>query len=303
MDWDYELPGDVTDYVRDIFRTCNEETSAFVTAQPNVHETTLDHSLIHHLSRQARPQLLPSEWLVRIETHYLGSGRHFGVWEIADIGLLVVFRKSGCVMRTKVGLLQCKRLYANEQKYDEDEYQDYAIGFGRLFGVDEESDSVFSHRQFTFTEESRYKALKAGADQRKNIDDYVNVSGIPVFYLFYNPWQIPWSVVLPVEGDEKLPPKCSVGCRVVPADVVDAILGNLTDAVSPSYAEVCRGLPDAFGQPEHGGGWRLEHFVTELLRCRHGYYSDKGMDARFKNLFTGRTAAIAAALSITIDAP
>ena len=303
MAWDLELPGDVVDYVQTVFRSCNEQTSAFVTTQPNVHETTLDHSLIHHLNRQALPQRMPSEWVVSIETHFLGGGRHFGMWEIADIGFLVIFRKAGQVKRTKVGLLQCKRLYPNEQAYDEAGREDYVVGFGRLFGIAEEPQAVFGPRQYTFTEASRYKTLRRGSDQSRNIDDYVNVSGIPVFYLFYNPWQIPWSAVLPVEGEERLPSSCDVGCRVVPADAVDRTLAALADTASPSYADVCNGLPGRLQADEHRGGWALEHFVIELLMCREGYRSDEGLDARFQQLFGARTAPIAAALSITIDAP
>lgn len=303
MAWDLELPHDVVEYVRSVFRRCNEQTSAFMTAQPNVHEVTLDHAFIHHLDRMARPQLLPSKWLVTIETHFLGGGRHYGLWEIADIGVLVVFRKSGRVERTKVGLLQSKRLYPNEQSYDEAEHEDYLRGFGRLFGVDKGVDEIFLGRQYTFAEDSQYRAFRRNAKQHKNIDAYELVSGIPVYYLFYNPWLIPWTVTLPVEHADKLPPKCSCGCRVVPTGVLNDALKGVARGASPSYADVRDGLPKAFKPEEHPGGWRLEYFITELLSCRLGYYSDSGLDNQFQQLFGARTAAIASAFSVTIDSP
>lgn len=131
--WDIELPDDVVDWVRHVFRECNEQTSALMTRIPNVHEGSLDHAFIYQFSRFSAPHRVPSDWLVTIENHFLGGRRHFGGWEIADIGLLVFFRKAGKVLRSKVGLLQSKRLYSNEQPYDEDTVEDYMVGFRRLY--------------------------------------------------------------------------------------------------------------------------------------------------------------------------
>jgi hypothetical protein len=72
------------------------------------------------------PRTLTSGWTVRIATHYLGGGRHYGEWngwerrwEVADIGVLVMFREAGKLRRTKVALLQSKRLYPDEQEFEE----------------------------------------------------------------------------------------------------------------------------------------------------------------------------------------
>src|SRR5436190_1161126 len=106
---------------------------------PTVHEASLDLTFIERLSSYATPVRLDSEWLVRIDAHYLGGGRHFGEWEVADIGLLVIFRRGTKIVRTKVGLLQSKRLYPDEQEFNEDEAIDYMVGFARLMKAPEES--------------------------------------------------------------------------------------------------------------------------------------------------------------------
>jgi len=132
------IPDDVRDWVRHVFETCSSRTSRKISRIPTVHETSLDLTFIEHFSQFAAAVRLPSEWLIRVDTHYLGGGRHFGQWEIADIGLIVLFRRGGRLVRSKVALLQAKRLYPVEQDFSEDKPVDYAVGFGRLLEPDEE---------------------------------------------------------------------------------------------------------------------------------------------------------------------
>ena len=170
--------------------------------------------------------------------------------------------------------------------------------------ADEEPERVFGNRLFTFNAECKYKAFRLGAKQEENIAAYIDVSGIPVYYLLYNPWQLPWSVTVPITNGGQLPEACSVGCRVVPSPLLHRAFKGRPENSSPSYSDVCDALPGEFEPGQHPGGWTLEHFAAELLlKCREGYHSDEGLDARFQQLFGGRTQAIAAALSITIDAP
>lgn len=93
-------------------RVCRDKSSHVDQAysDTNTHETSLDLTVIEQLSQVASPLRFSGEWLVRLDTHYLGGGRHFGSWEIADLGVLVVFRRRGVVERVKVALLQSKRL-------------------------------------------------------------------------------------------------------------------------------------------------------------------------------------------------
>ena len=117
----FPIPDDVRDWVRHVFAACGSRTSRKISRIPTVHETSLDLTFIEHFSQFASAVRLPSEWLIRVDTHHLGGGRHFGQWEIADIGLLVLFRRRGRLIRPKVALLQAKRLYPVEQDFSEDE--------------------------------------------------------------------------------------------------------------------------------------------------------------------------------------
>ena len=71
------------------------------------------------------PVTTSSGWTVNIATHFLVRGRHFAEWpgqrrwEIADIGVRILFRRGGTLLRSKVALLQSKRLYAYEIDWDE----------------------------------------------------------------------------------------------------------------------------------------------------------------------------------------
>ena len=67
-------------------------------------ETTLDQSLIGHLAESSAPFRFPSNW---IHTS-LAEEDPGGKWEIADIGPLIVFRRPGHVIGTKLALLQIR---------------------------------------------------------------------------------------------------------------------------------------------------------------------------------------------------
>lgn len=170
------IPTDVQTWLRGTFRSCNERVSSVMTRVPTTHETALDMAFIEHFTSMAAPVQFPSGWMVEVSTHFLGGGRHFGDWpelprrwEIADIGFLVLFRQNGKLIRSKVALLQSKRLYPDELEWDEDNPLDYAIGFGRLFRPDDDWATVVAPHHFTFTEHSRYKALMTGVQQYKAI--------------------------------------------------------------------------------------------------------------------------------------
>src|SRR5688572_12983193 len=83
------IPADVTEWIRTVFRECNERITEKLSNNPNLPEESLDLTWIEHLSQYASPVTLGSLWTVKIETHYLGGLRHFRNWEIADIGVLM----------------------------------------------------------------------------------------------------------------------------------------------------------------------------------------------------------------------
>jgi len=95
-------------------------------------------NLISSFARHQAPVRLPSDWIIRIDAHFIGGGRHFGTWEVADIGLMMVFRRKGKVVKSKLSLLQSKKLYANPLRYVEEDPYERRFGLGRLIVTDEE---------------------------------------------------------------------------------------------------------------------------------------------------------------------
>ena len=85
------LPNDVIRRIERVFGECKDRVTRKPAPIPTVHETSLDLTFIEHLSQVAVPYQLPSKWVVRMDTHYLGGGRHFGSWEIADIDFIATF--------------------------------------------------------------------------------------------------------------------------------------------------------------------------------------------------------------------
>ena len=223
----FAIPADIILWIRTVFAEMNQRASAKLSRIPNIHETSLDMTLIEQLSHYAAPVRFPSDWLLRLDTHYLGGPRYWGRWEIADIGILVAFRRGGIVQQTKVALLQSKRLYPEEVEAPaEDHPVDYEVGFARLLETEQEFRSVTKNRKFTFTRNSRYRAFDYHGEQYDAILKYMTDTAIPVHYLFHNPLTLPSTAVLPViaKEEELDAHSCEVGCRVVRAQVVDGRL-------------------------------------------------------------------------------
>ena len=89
---DFEIPDDVTNHVKAIFASCNNSVAIDLSKFPAIHEESLDSNLISCFARNQQPVNLASNWVVRIDAHFIGGGRHFETWEVADIGLMMVFR-------------------------------------------------------------------------------------------------------------------------------------------------------------------------------------------------------------------
>jgi hypothetical protein len=305
------LPADVQTWLRNSFQSCNEHVSAVLSRVPTNHETTLDMSFIDHFAGIASPFQFPSGWVVQVSTHYLGGGRHVGDWpglprrwEIADIGILVLFRQRGRLIRSKVALLQSKRLYPDELEWDEDNPLDYVVGFGRLMQPDDDWADVIAPRPFSFTPQSRYKALVTGVNQYKAIAQYEAERQIPVYYLLYNPWQIPHTVTFPLAAGYEVHGACEVGCRIVSAQQLRTALDGQPEGHSPAYEELEGHLPDPFTDEHNRSGWRFEHFIVDLLlECETGYIANSPDDGGLNYIFNRRTGPISAALALTIEAP
>ncbi len=246
-----EVPEDVVDWVREVFRDCVERISRKICLAPNCPEPSLDTTFIEHLSQHSSPRALESGWTVRIDTHFLGGLRHFyNKWEIGDIGILMHFRHDGSVVRSKAATLQSKRLYPNGRQVTEDLMVDYEMGFGRLHDPEDARVPLYHATEFKFDSESSYNALGAHSEQFEAISEYGKKSKVPVFYQFYNPLVLPFKQMVPLHSDSCNHPLV-FGTRILPAADVHSILAPKPKNYSPSVADL-GGAKDPFG-------WSLEY--------------------------------------------
>ena len=295
------IPKDVFDYVQKVFRTCNRRLGKKLTAVPNASEPSLDLTMIEQLSQFSAPTTLPSDWTVRIDTHYLGGLRHFGRWEVADIGVLAFLSQAGQMVRNKVALLQSKRLYPDSGEIDEEEAVDYSIGFARLLPAGPSVTSMAIQHVFSFSEQSKYRALHVRDNQWCAIEQYQQHRHIPIYYLLYNPWRIPFTQTFPLTHRSLLHKKPTAGCRVIPASVLMASLSEKPDGYSPEFQEIC-GLIQ--GHVHHRFGWKIEYFVSHLLLgCTQGRIFRDTTETDLEALFSRRSGPIAAAIGINIEMP
>ncbi len=298
---DIVLPSDVQWYIREVFASCNQRASSKLSSIPTSHETSLDLTFVEHFSQFAAPVAFDSQWIVRLDTHYLGGGRHFGEWEIADVGLLVLFRRRGIVVKSKICLLQSKRLYPTEEAFHEDGPMDYLIGFGRLFESDEDFAESVEPRVFTFSEVSKYKALITEDSQYKAIRSYEEKYKIPVHYMLYNPLELPSTQSFPIASAIDHDGPCIMGTRVLPASALREALRTLSPGSRPSVDDLRTGTNRAYGDDI---GWKLEDFVVEhLLTCKQGYVAERRDDNGLRQVFYRRSGPISAAIALTFDMP
>jgi hypothetical protein len=298
-----QLPGDVRDWLLTVFGALNHRVSEKLARIPTSHEVSLDLTFIEHLSQVSVPVRFPSLWTIWIDTHYLGGLRHFlRRWEIADIGVLVMYRHQGKLVRSKVALLQSKRLYPDEQHIDEDVASMYLMGFGRMYEQDSNFENVTAAREFTVHVGSKYRALLVADGQYKAIAEYEIAKKIPVHYLFYNPLMMPMKAVLPVQpGQPSTSGECRVGVRVMRAVALRTLLAGKPNGYQPAYGDL---LVAPFAVEPDAAGWRLEHFIVELLlNCQEGHIASGPNDEGLQEVFLRRTGPIAAAIAINIDSP
>lgn len=295
------IPDDVKEYINSVFKDCNDRISGKLTANPNSWETSLDMTFIESLTNYSETVRLSSNWLVRIDTHYLGGMRHWNNWEVADIGILVFFRKGGKTIKSKVALFQSKRLYPNEIELSEDTMENYNLGFSRLFPEDQQFEKLLRSRTFSFDESSKYKAFKLGNEQCNAISNYENERGIPIHYLLYNTNTIPYKIDIPITTKRNVASN-EVGCRIIPSKAIYNLFKEEKLGTIPSYGDFKFLLNDPFDNDIHTSGWRLEYFISELfINCEQGYIIRNRSEINIENLFYRRSGPIAAAFSITFD--
>jgi len=297
-----DIPDSIIEYVRQVFAAANDRVSRKMSNHPSMHEESLDHTLIDELTDAPAAFFAAEGAAVRIESHWLGGRWMYGRWEIADIALMILLRRNGGLVQRKVALLQTKRLYSNEIAVETLERDDFEIGIGRLGDRTDPEIPMSRQRAFSFDEESKYGAMSAGSDQVGRIEAYVRQRRIPVFYVLYNPRQLPCRGEYPALNGARSDEANLVGCRVQAMADVHGHLSSLREGQHPTFG----GLNEPGEGIEHkaGGsaGWRLEDFVAdEVLRCRQGALFDGSADENLEYLFYRRPAPIQAAIAITIE--
>src|SRR5262249_31716250 len=159
----------------------NSSAASKLTTVPNSHEPWIDFAIIESLQRVSVPFKFVSDWTVSIDTHWLGSAPLWHKWEIADIGFLVMFRTAKKLIRSKVAILQSKRLYAEKHKpeTDKEKAMYYGLGFRRLLTADDKFEEMTKPKLFKFTDSSKYAALKKGSEQWNAVEKYEKKTQIP----------------------------------------------------------------------------------------------------------------------------
>jgi hypothetical protein len=85
----------------------------------------------------------------------------------------------------------------------------------------------------------------------------------------YNPLTIPSTAIVPIVGLESNEAECEVGARVMRATFLRSVMKGRPEGYQPSYSDLMVG---AFSAEPHVAGWRLEHFIVDLLLdCKEGY--------------------------------
>lgn len=295
MGWP-NLPDDVVDWVRAIMQASNNDVTERLVNQPNVREPSLDDALINKVSQFAAPKKLPSGAVVMLEVHNIGGLRQFRRWELADIAFVVHVSMNGQPLDQKIGLLQSKRLYPDNFDVDMDDPIAFQLGLNGL--IEPNSGNTLSKlsRKYKFNSTSEYGAIKCPDEQLGRIEEFHSTFGEAVYYLLYNPSDVPFETNLPATTyhNVSFPPE---GARVVKTQaVVDAISKIGKSSKSPSIGNI--------KQKAGHNYWRLEYWVADLLlQCKVGRTYTKADKDLIERLIYRRSGPIGAAIRVNIDLP
>jgi len=293
------FPAAIHRYVAKVFGDANRRVSEKIARVPNCSEPSLDLTLVEHLTQYAGPRVVTPGWAVRLDVHYLGGLRHFHSWEIADIGILIFAKFRNSLTAQKVAVLQSKRLYPDHQGIVEEVEEDYRIGFGTLLPAANSLPSIARNQTFSFSDQSEYRALRTHDNQWKAIETYEATYALPVHYLLYNPWRVPTTYSFPIVGQPKLGARGNGGCRVISARLLRAALAGKPNNYAPKFSDLAAAVSKTNA---HAYGWRLEHFMSNLLlKCKEGKMFDGVNEDSMFALFNRRSGPIAAAVAVTVE--
>ncbi len=242
-----------------------------------------------------------------MDTHNIGGLRRLGGpewewdhprrhrWETADIAILVFVYRGDTLIAKKIGLLQSKRLYPHNNDVDDEDEIGFRFGMNAFLRREGHQAASALHRNFSFTDDCVYGAIQAGHRQVGLIDDLNRDFGKAVYYLLYNPHELPCAIAYPLRQRIRVT-ETPVGCRVLDSTSVHAALAEMAEGTSPTYAM----LKSAAA----ASNCSLETWAADLLlTCQVGEQFDSGRDDRVYYLLERRSGPIGAALAASITLP
>ena len=128
-------------------------------------------------------------------------------------------------------------------------------------------------------------------------------NNIPVFYIFYNPWTLPFVQHVPLTMYETREGRCDLGTRIIPADKLYNKLHTYHKNYSPNIEEIKEILDTPYTWDSNAYGQRLESFFSDLVQCKTGYIFESEQDPSIDRLFYRKDAMLVAAIAINIEAP
>lgn len=302
-----EIPEDVVDWFRGVFAAANCKVCERLANLPNIRETSLDDGLVEALIPDSAPTLLPSGAIVRMDTHNIGGLRRLGDmpwdwdrpfrgrWETADIAVLVFVYNGGKLVAKKIGLLQSKRLYPENNDFEDEDEVAFLYGMNAFLRREDQQAVGTLHRGFSFNKQCVYGAIHAGDNQIGLIDKLNKDFGKAVYYLLYNPHTIPLAVDYPLAQKIQVA-KADVGCRVYDAENVHAKLADMAEGASPSFEDL--------NDPSLSSSWPIEVWAADLLlKCKVGEQFGDDRDDRVRYFLERRSGPIGAALAVSVTLP
>lgn len=293
----FDVPESVLIFIRNIFSEVNDYVSQKISKFPNAPEESLDISFIDKLSSYSGPVTVVPQWAVQIAAHFIGSIRHYRRYEIADIGVVVVFKKSTKIVGRKLVLLQSKRLYPENFQVTELDDFDYQLGLGMVIRDASDEVTIVTPVDYKFTKRSRYGALRHESEQCRAIRDHFEDTQIEVHYMMYNPLVLPWEISHPLSVPEHKLPARSFGTRIIESSKVHSVMKKSTENSPLKLSDL---LTDD-GITSSTFGLALEDFFYDVVRCREGFRFDSDRDHGIRRLFNRKSGPVFCVVELTVE--
>ena len=237
-----------------------------------------------------------------MDTHNIGGLRRIGGpfwdlpqrrrWETADIAILVFIYRQETLVAKKIGLLQSKRLYPDNNELEDDDEVSFMYGMNAFIRRDKTQAIGSLHQRFAFDDSCIYGVIQSGSDQVQSIERLNTEFGEAVYYLLYNPPTIPFRVTYPLHQRIRVD-ETPVGCRVLEASYIHRVLSGLRKGDAPTLATI-----------KASSGWPLETWAADLLlTCQVGQQYDESRDRGVRYFLERRSGPIGAALAVSITLP